>query len=140
MIDKLLKLLPYWHYEIEKPLKLVQKDKKISFETYYCLKLLSDEKEISMGELAGKLRMSKQQITKIINQLYQYDFVKRINHPTDRRVIHIKITKKALYYMEHELNLNEQFLNLLQENFDVEELKSLEECLDRLITILVKEK
>lgn len=135
MIDQLLYLLPYWHYKIERPLKQLQKNSKISFETYYCLKILSTGKQMSMTELAQYLHMSKQQITKMTNTLCEYDFLKRIYDPKDRRIIKVKITPKALQYME-EVSLNEQFLDSLKNEFSESQIKQLEQCIQTLIEVV----
>ena len=37
IIDNFIKLLPLWHYKVERPIKRTQKHSQISYETHYCL-------------------------------------------------------------------------------------------------------
>lgn len=138
-MGNLLYLLPYWHYKIERPIKHLLKNSKISFETYYCLKMLSTGDPIKMSDLSLFLHMSKQQTTKMISGLYEYGFVKRIYDPKDRRIIRIKITPKALaYFKNYEKNLQEQFLANLEKEMPTKDIEKLNTLIEELSEILIK--
>lgn len=139
MIDQLLYLLPYWHYKIERPLKQLQKNKKISFETYYCLRLLHDKKEMSMKELTAYLHISKQQMTKMVQILEYYKFIKRSPNKIDHRIYNIEITEIGSNYITS-VNMNEEFLLLLQQKFSKEDIQKLQTAIHYLLEIMVKEK
>lgn len=138
-ITELLTLLPYFHYKIERPIKHLLKNSKISFETYYCLKILSKNDAVKMTDLSLFLHMSKQQTTKMINGLYEYGFVTRLFDPKDRRIIKIKITEKALqYFIDYEEKLNDQFLQILKDQFKEEDIQKLYQIIQELNTVLQK--
>lgn len=101
--EYLLGLLPYWNYRIAKPFKQ-QLDEHVSLEMYYSIQMLRCHGEMTMTEFARALQMPKQQMTKLVNRLFEDQFVERVYDPEDRRVIKIVITKKALDYIGHFLN------------------------------------
>ena len=96
--EELLRLLPYWHYRIDKPFKAFMKD-KMSLETYYCLQVLLRKGPMTMTELTRHLNVSKQQATKLIEILCSHDFVRRLPTEHDRRCIVIEVTECAKDYM-----------------------------------------
>ena len=52
IVNNLIRLLAYWHYKIEKPLKKTQKYPKISYESYFCLVTLGKFGPLTMSEIA----------------------------------------------------------------------------------------
>lgn len=100
IIDNLVRMLPYWHYKIERPLKLSKKGNPISNESYFCLIILYKHGPMKMSELSENLRLSKQQTTQIINKLYDAEFIERIYDEKDRRIIRIHISEKAKLFLK----------------------------------------
>lgn len=99
LIEELLRILPYWHYTIEKPLKQSLKD-KISLETYYCLRVLQKDGPMTMSALCAHANITKQQGTRLIDALYKHAFVQRSHDTSDRRNIYIEITPQAIAYLD----------------------------------------
>lgn len=139
IMEDLYALLPYWHYCIDRPFKQIQKENKISFETYYCLQMLRKNGAMTMSELSRILRISKQQATRMIDSLYQYDFVDRLPDDHDRRIIHIKITKRAEDFIDQEIHSDETFLHLLEQKLtqtDIDEFGAAVETMLRIFQSL----
>ncbi len=62
--------------------------------------ILNSMGKTTMGELARKLEISKQQITSVIDGLVQMDFAERVFNPKDRRKIEIAISPKATEFLK----------------------------------------
>jgi len=70
----------------------------------YCLRILYFFGPKTMGELAGHLKVGLSTITGVVDQLEAKGLVERIDHPEDRRSLHVRLTAKgrALYQVAHE--------------------------------------
>lgn len=136
ILDNLIRLLPYWHYKIERPIKQTQKHHALSYEAYYCLIALFRHGPMSMSELAASLRMTKQQATQIVDRLYRHELIGRVNDPVDRRVIRIEISVDGQRFLE-ENNLDAQRIKeqiiLPQNERDREDLLKATELLLRIL-------
>lgn len=137
LLENLLAILPYWHYKIDKQLKQSLKS-EMSLETYYCLQALNSLGPMTMTELAQNLKIPKQQATKIINNLYQYQFVKRIHDEDDRRFIRIEITRQAIDYIEQNYYRSSEFVQELEEKIGEKEVEALSGAIEVLLRILPK--
>lgn len=97
--NKLLKLLPYWHFNVERRIK--QKNElNITYESYYCLLGLTQVDSLTMKEIAADFYFGKQQTTRIINQLLEHGFVKKTVSQQDKRVTYVSITEKGMTYLQ----------------------------------------
>ena len=135
--EELLRLLPYWHYRIDKPFKAFMKD-KMSLETYYCLETVKRCGAITMTNLARELKVPKQQVTKLIDKLSEYQFVERVSNERDRRSVRIQLTPKASAYLDEYYLKNRVFIQMLEEQLTEEELQRLNEAARVLNEILPK--
>ena len=77
--------------------------------------LFNEENGFTMGELAKKLNISKQQMTKLVNGLEERDLVKRVYSSTNRRIVIITLCDKGRdiqnktvdeYYQNFSMKLN----------------------------------
>ncbi|WP_294578406.1 MarR family transcriptional regulator [uncultured Anaerofustis sp.] len=134
---KLLKLLPYWHYKIDKPFKLFIKD-KMSLETYYCLQILLENGPMTMSQICNKLNISKQRATTLIEKLYEHKFVERKTNERDRRYIDIFVSKTGKDYIEKNIYNNKEFINSLEKGLTKEDLIKLEGSINTLLEVLTK--
>lgn len=132
---KLLKLLPYWHYQIDKPFKLFIKD-KMSLETYYCLQILLENGPMTMSQLCNKLNISKQRATTLIEKLYEHKFVERKTNEKDRRYIDIFVSQTGRNYIEDNIYNDKEFINALKQKLSKEDLIKLESSINALLEVL----
>ena len=79
LYQNIIHILPHWHYKIERSIKQKQKNKNISYETYFCLLILKKGGLVKMSEIARDLRLSKQQATQMIDKGKQF----LIDNPLD---------------------------------------------------------
>lgn len=136
--ETLLALLPYWNYRIEKPFKQLL-DSGISLEMYYCIEALRwFDGTLTMSELAQWVQMPKQQMTKIVNRLVESEFVERIYDPKDRRTIQIKITDKAVAYIDHFLEEDAGCFRQLLGQMSPEERREFQKAIEIMMRILPK--
>ena len=99
LYQNIIHILPHWHYKIERSIKKKQKNKNISYETYFCLLILKKGGLVKMSEIARDLRLSKQQATQMIDKLYQHGMIDRQDDPQDRRSILIGINDKGKQFL-----------------------------------------
>lgn len=99
LYQNIIHILPHWHYKIERSIKQKQKNKNISYETYFCLLILKKGGLVKMSEIARDLRLSKQQATQMIDRLYQHGMIDRQDDPQDRRSILIGINDKGKQFL-----------------------------------------
>ena len=99
LYQNIIHILPHWHYKIERSIKQKQKNKNISYETYFCLLILKKGGLVKMSEIARDLRLSKQQATQMIDKLYQHGMIDRQDDPQDRRSILIGINDKGRRFL-----------------------------------------
>ena len=99
LYQNIIHILPHWHYKIETSIKQIQKNKNITYETYFCLLILKKGGLVKMSEIARDLRLSKQQATQMIDKLYQHGMIDRQDDPQDRRSILIGINDKGKQFL-----------------------------------------
>lgn len=109
---------------------------EMSLETYYCLETLKSLGVVTMTELAQHLKVPKQQVTKLVDNLYKYQFVERAHVEDDRRRISIRLTAKAVDYLDEYYLKNTAFIRMLEEKLTEEELLSLNDAILTLKQIL----
>ena len=67
----------------------------ISISQYALLNQLTNSKEMPMTEVGEKLHITKPAVTHLVDRLEKFKLLKRVEHPTDRRVFLIKISPKG---------------------------------------------
>lgn len=137
-VDHLMLALPYWHYKLDRPFKQAQKENQapMSLETFYCLQMLRAEGAMTMGRLAQRLHLTKQQATRTIDHLYLHGLVQRTQGDEDRRVVRIEITGRAREYLADHLRQNTTFLKEARGRLTEEELEAFGGAVDTLLRIL----
>lgn len=138
IVNNLIRLLAYWHYKIEKPLKQTQKYPKISYESYFCLTILGQFGPLTMSEIAKNLKLSKQQATQLIDKLYNEQFVDRLVDNSDRRKILINLTDKAKAFLKTN-HFDGNVLDLqIETKLSYSEQQELYEATETMIKLLSK--
>ena len=134
-VQNLLLVMPVWNSKLVRPFKDSLNGER-SLETYYCLETLKSLGVVTMTELAQHLKVPKQQVTKLVDNLYQYQFVERAHVEDDRRRISIRLTAKAVDYLDEYYLKNTAFIRMLEEKLTEEELLSLNDAILTLKQIL----
>ena len=101
-VDLIRKTLPLWHYWFVRPLKQFL-DEGVSREMGFLLATLYLEgKEIQMSELAKRVRVSKQQMSKMVDKLIDLHLAERVADENDRRIIRIRVTEDGRKMLERQ--------------------------------------
>lgn len=136
-VRNLLFVLPSWHSKLVRPFKDTLQ-REMSLETYYCLQTLRMCTSATMTELAQRLKVPKQQATKLVDKLIGCQFVERVQNEGDRRVIRIRLTDKALHYLDDYYLKNTAFIASLEQQLTAEDLLRLNDAVEVLGEILPK--
>lgn len=111
---------------------------KLSPHQVFCLAIILRDEEISMGELAEKLGVSNQQLTRIVDTLVDRNCVERFTDPKNRRVVKAKVNEEGknifMQFAEEKRKLTQKALEVLTE----EELDSCLFHIRALSNILLK--
>ena len=132
-VQNLLLVMPNWHSKLVKPFKDTL-NREMSLETYYCLETVKQ----CGTRIARELKVPKQQVTKLIDKLSEYEFVERVSNEKDRRTVWIQLTPKASAYLDEYYLKNKVFIQMLEEQLTEEELRQLNRAAKTLSEILPK--
>lgn len=81
----------------------------------YCLRILYFQSPRAMGELAADLDVRLSTMTGVIDQLEEKGLVERVDHPDDRRSLHVTLTTKGRKLYQ---GARDAFLSHLEPLFD----------------------
>lgn len=113
---------------------------KINSLPFFTLSVLADLKDenYTMSDLADKLQITKQQLSRLINDLEDKELVERIHDTANRRRVYIRISPCGLKAMdclkETMLDSTIAALHIYNEN----ELEQLDSCLKTLMPLMEK--
>lgn len=136
-VQNLLIAMPVWHSKLVRPFKDTLNG-EMSLETYYCLETVKMRGTATMTELARQLKVPKQQATKLVDRLSENQFVERVHNQEDRRVTWIRLTPKAVSYLDEYYLKNTAFIGMMEEKLTQEELSDLNHAMEILGDILPK--
>lgn len=132
--ETILMLLPHLNARIVKPVKHLL-DENVSLEMYYCLQILRMNGTMTMTDFSRQIQIPKYQLSKMSNQMYEKGFIERIFDERDRRIIRIKITDKAIQYMNDFLKKNTDCFQDLFDAMTEQDKKDFEVALNNLFRI-----
>lgn len=133
--EMILTLLPMWNYRLAKPFKQLL-DEGVSLEMYYCIKTLEwGGGTMIMSELAHWTKMSKQQMTHMVNRLVEQGFVERVYDPANRRIIKIKLADKAHEYIDHFVEYDASCFRPMLEQMSEDDLAQFQHAMSLLIDV-----
>lgn len=113
---------------------------KISSLPFFTLVALDNwaDEDYTMSELADKLQVTKQQLSKLINDLEAKELVERIHDTANRRRVYIRIKEQGHAMMN---DLKKQMLDSTLKglvSYSEEELAEMDFCLRRLTELMGK--
>ncbi|MBU3160777.1 MarR family transcriptional regulator [Clostridium frigoris] len=118
IIDQLakefFKLVPQIIKNVVKPFENVSKN-SLGPMQLGLLNFLKHEPSISMTEIATKLNVSKQQLTKLTDKLVEKNYIDRVNDLIDRRSIKITITEIGIQFLNE---YEKQVIDLMKIRFE----------------------
>jgi len=136
-IEKIITLL---QKKIGKRAIRVLKKSKINIPQFHILKVLQEEGECTMGQLAKRLYITTSAVTNLVTKLLKNNLVKRKHALRDRRLILIKITGRGKKIVAGVWNQVYGFFNSLLANLNQEEKKLWRKLWEKVYSSLEKEK
>lgn len=134
-VQNMLCVFPYWNSRLLRPFRDTL-NREMSLETYYCLETVRRYDSVTMTELAGYLKVPKQQVTKLVDKLMECQFVERFSDQKDRRLIRIRLSRRAEKYLDEYYMKNKDFIRSLESRLTEEELSELNQAVGVLLKIL----
>lgn len=140
MQELLFATMPMWHYHVAKPFKRLL-DEGISLDMYYCVQILRrNNSPMAMSELAHWMRIPKQQVTKVVNKLIECGFAERLYDSSDRRIIRLRLTEKAVGYVDKFLSEDAVYFKNMFDSMSENDRKCFGEALSSIHQVFGKMK
>ncbi|HEX6923174.1 MAG TPA: MarR family transcriptional regulator [Bacillales bacterium] len=129
--------------KIEKALRMIagiikQKGREILKEfnitppQFVALQWLSEEGDLTIGELSGKMYLACSTTTDLVDRMENNNLVKRVKDRNDRRVVRIHLLEKGSDLIEKAIDRRQEYLQEIFEGYSQEEIDRLEDSLTRL--------
>ena len=109
----------------------------LGFFTLVALENWADE-NYTMSDLADKLQIAKQQLSRLINDLEAKGLVERIHDTANRRRVYIRISRHGLEMMDELKQDMLKSTTAALSSYNENELDELDRCLCRLIELMKK--
>lgn len=129
----------YWLYneKITRPMSAACRD-TFTQAQFFVLSIIASSGTLPMSQLAERIQMPKQQLTKLINQLEDGGYVLRLRRKEDRRMVYLKLTDKAGDFMGWYAKMLKASLIKAFEALTQEETETFYQCLTRIGGLLEK--
>ncbi|HEX7066073.1 MAG TPA: MarR family transcriptional regulator [Bacillales bacterium] len=129
--------------EIEKALRMIagiikQKGREILKEfditppQFVALQWLSEEGDLTIGELSGKMFLACSTTTDLVDRMENNGLVKRVKDENDRRVVRIHLLEKGSDLIIKAIDKRQDYLREIFEGYSKEEIDRLESSLTHL--------
>ena len=135
--ELLLAVMPQWYCHIAKPFKQLMQT-GVSVDMYYCIRILQESGSASMSELARWMRMPKQRMTKLADQLIEREFAERIPDPDDRRIVRLRSTERAQEYVDRFLSQDAAYYRELFDGMSKADREDFRTALQMLHRVFLK--
>ncbi len=109
----------------------------LAFHALVNLQLLSRQ-ELTMSELAQEMMITKQQLTRLVNDLEKQGLVERVHNPVNRRQVYIHISSKGISLLEEVKKAMAEHAAAAMAVFDDGERAEIDACLTRLTELFSK--
>nr|WP_285849626.1 MarR family transcriptional regulator [Niallia taxi] len=99
---------------------------------------VSFQPNISLGELADKLRLTKSTVSGVVDRLVQQDMIERTTQANDRRAVNLHLTKLGHEKLEALMQTDSVVARKIKEimQFPEEDIQKLLELNNKILTIL----
>lgn len=135
--EKLGSVIPVFFRKLTRPLEQGTKN-LISPLQIHALEILSEREISTMTELSNELKISKQQMTPMIDKLIKSGFVLREHDSVDRRSVKISLTQSGLSFLNDFRKDIHATLKGQIESLDEDDLLCLNNALSDLFRIINK--
>ena len=135
--ELLLDVMPQWYCHVAKPFKELMHS-GVSLNMYYCIRILQSVGSASMTELSRWMRLPKQRMTTLADQLIELQFVERVRDADDRRIVRLRPTDQAQAYVDRFLTEDASVYRELFEGMSDADRSDFRDALQTLHRIFTK--
>jgi DNA-binding MarR family transcriptional regulator len=139
-VDRIVEAIIYLYTEARRLTKEQAAKHGLTGPQLSVAKILEDIGDLSLSELSERINAQNSTVTGIVDRMEREGLVERKRSQDDRRVVHIRLTKKG-----HELARSmkfepfEIFRNAFEDALSPEELTTLVTLLDKIATYVRKQ-
>ena len=105
---------------------------ELSMSEIHTLEAIDQSEGKTMGEVAGRLRITQGTLTVNVNRLTKKGYVYRTQDEKDRRIFRLKLTDKALGVLEVHAEFHEDLIDTLVSRLDPNEKELLVDSLSQV--------
>ncbi|QNQ82023.1 MarR family transcriptional regulator [Lactobacillus sp. PV037] len=99
--------------------------KDLTVKEMHAIDAITLHGELTVSQVASKLHVSRATITATVDRLVRKGYVKRVRDEKDRRVIHLKLTKKGRVLCRAYHAYHNMMVKSFLQNLDEDELKTI---------------
>jgi len=136
IIDGLFSVLPVFRKKVQRIGDEILKDQEISRAHFQIMKQLRRSGPCTMTELGKMLSVSKPNITKLVDKLFELDFIKRKSDDNDRRLTYIALTEQGQDYAEKILGIMKATLSNNMQKFTEDDLTLFKDTMNNMKTLI----
>ncbi|MFB6467937.1 MarR family winged helix-turn-helix transcriptional regulator [Cytobacillus sp. Hz8] len=114
-------------------------DFSITPPQFVALQWLFDEGGMTIGELSNKMYLACSTTTDLIDRMEKTNLVKRVKDSNDRRVVRIHLLEKGEKIINEVIRKRQKYLQQLLANYSNEEVKILQNNMQKLHQEMSKE-
>lgn len=100
--------------------------------------LPEDGSKMLFNEISSTWKISKSSLSDIINKYENQGLIRKCICDADKRSVYISLTPEAIYIKQKLQNIEQEFLNLLLEDFDQEQREIFEANIDKALKNIIK--
>ncbi|EHI97361.1 MULTISPECIES: MarR family transcriptional regulator [unclassified Clostridium] len=100
--------------------------------------LPEDGSKLLFNEIASTWKISKSSLSDIINKYENQGLIKKCVCDSDKRSVYISLASKGIYVKQKLQGVEQEFLNLLLEDFDQEQRTTFEDDIDKALKNIIK--
>lgn len=108
-------------------------DHKLNISQVILLEYIKRNDHAKPSDIAKALGFTYGAITTMTNKLVEMEYVVRINHSGDRRVVMLNITETGLQLLEEAESVGKQVRNAVYDILSEEELKQMKQIQEKLL-------
>ncbi|RKP51682.1 MarR family transcriptional regulator [Cohnella endophytica] len=136
--ESFVTLVPLLNQKLLRNLPLDQMALNLSPTNFHLLRALYEKRKATITELCNHMRVSRPNMTPLVDKLVRHGLVRRRPTAEDRRFVEIEITEEGDRHCREMRQMILKHIHSKLESLDEEDLAALEQCLNTMKTIALK--
>ena len=113
--------------------KLITVEDGVSFTQAEVLRFVHEQGKPLMSDIAKHLEISAPSATALVQQLARRGYLSREGNPSDRRQVHLAVTKKAISELTAIMNKRKKILHVLLEGLSEKDHQDMQRILQKML-------